>query len=243
MEWILGGLGALCCVGSIGYGLYRCCTKNDLTTEQKQHASMIKLYGGDEICGTCDVKKINENGSTCICFDIQVPIGVDNLQEAVRGGKTDDMIVSEFKEVLKSSKGKLSDKITYVCKFKLKSDGQFLVTTNGFHRPQLRYHANFEFVDKMLTDLNKYMNFKKLKTMFKECERFQNIFACFKQCNGQNTDERGKQLFKLINDNNKIICQNEKAKKCKHSDKNNTTSELNLSGADLYDTKSVKQPS
>ena len=101
MEYILGGLGALCCgatIGGIGYGLYRCCTKNDLTTEIEKYNKLFLQNGGRANVMVFDVKKTNKQE---IQFDITVPFDLRKVKKEFFGENVDLKLddLPEFKQI------------------------------------------------------------------------------------------------------------------------------------------------
>ena len=116
MEYILGGLGALCCgitIGGIGYGLYRCCTKNDLTTEIEKYNKVYEQHGGIANMMVFDVKKTNEQE---IQFEITAPLDLRRFN--VLFGKNNDQNfkdLPEFPQIINDIYDKKTNSIAHRC--------------------------------------------------------------------------------------------------------------------------------
>lgn len=133
MEYILGGLGALCCgatIGGIGYGLYKCCRRPNLDAQY----SLIKNINNNFYTLTDPSHnlsfKIKLTKAKEIVVDIQLCIDkykIDKLNECFKGFKENLLDqISDCKDVI----------IAYPLKFKVNKDGNITIVHNGPARKQ-----------------------------------------------------------------------------------------------------------
>lgn len=86
MEYILGGLGALCCIGAIGgivYGVHRCCNNNvksDIDNEKQRLIELLNKHGGNNIAAEFQVCYTNKKQDTML-FNITLPLDYSKIKK------------------------------------------------------------------------------------------------------------------------------------------------------------------
>lgn len=213
MEYILGGLGALCCgitIGGIGYGLYRCCTKNDLTTEIEKYNKVYEQHGGIANMMVFDVKKTNEQE---IQFEITVPLDLWRFNGLL--GKNDDQNfkdLPEFSQIINDIRDKKTNSIAYRC-YKKNRPYSYQLTFTISQKGEIRV-TRCGALDRNIQDAKLWNreNMKRLLNILKLCVWSRKLTIATLQEQNLATlydtidQYEGEQLFRKIKDNfcNKI---------------------------------------
>lgn len=166
MEYILGGLGALCCgatIGGIGYGLYRCCNNNvksNIDNEKQRLIEVLNKNGGNNIATEFQVCYTNMKQDT-IRFNITLPLDYSKIKN--QNIDKDMHELQDLKKIvigLQNKQHKNNDNqflikaiaqrqpIYYNLSFTLSKSGEIKIISNGISN---RYtDDNIEYnVDKM----------------------------------------------------------------------------------------------
>ena len=128
MEYILGGLGALCCagiIGGIGYGIYECCRRPNLDEQYNLIENINNNFDTLTDLSNNLLFNIKLTKAEEIVVDIQLCIDkdkIDKLNESFKGFKNNLLDqISNCKDAI----------IAYPLKFKVNKDGNITIVYNG----------------------------------------------------------------------------------------------------------------
>lgn len=163
MEYILGGLGALCCgatIGGIGYGLYRCCNNNvksDIDNEKQRIIELLNKNGGNNIATEFRVCYTNDN----MRFDITLPLDYFKIKKQDIDKDMHDL--HNLKKIVSESQNKQHKNndnqffikaiakrqpICYSLSFTLSKRGEIKIISNGISNRHTGDNIEYN-VDKM----------------------------------------------------------------------------------------------
>ena len=167
MEWILGGLGALCCagtIGGIGYGVYRCCknnVKSDIDNEKQRLIELLNKNGGNNIAAEFKVYYNTNIEQDTIRFNITLPLDYfkikkQDIDEDMHDLQNIKKIVSESQNKQHTNNDnqffiKATTKrqpIYYNLSFTLSKSGEIKIISNGINNRHIGDNIEYT-VDEM----------------------------------------------------------------------------------------------